>query len=78
MSDTQINAINKSCITAIYLCMDNDFYGRRFTDLLKAKLAKRIMVYDVFLPPDKKDINDLTHEEIMQLKIKYNLPEVIQ
>ena len=78
MSDTQINAINKSCITTIYLCMDNDFYGRRFTDLLKAKLAKRIMIYDVFLPSDKKDINDLTHDEIMQLKTKYNLPEVNQ
>ena len=62
-SDEQIDKINKSCITTLYLCMDNDKAGRGFTRILKWKLNKRIILKEVQLPNSKKDINDCTKEE---------------
>lgn len=62
-SDEQIEKINKSCITTVYLCMDNDKAGREFTRTLKWKLSKRIIKIDTQLPYGKKDINDCSKEE---------------
>ena len=62
-SDEQIEKINKSCITTLYLCMDNDKAGREFTRMLKWKLSKRIIKIDIKLPVNRKDINDCTKEE---------------
>lgn len=62
-SNEQIIQINKSSITILYLCMDNDEAGYKFTNLLENKLAKRIITINVKLPAGKKDINDLTKEE---------------
>lgn len=63
ISDHQIESINKSCITTIFTMFDNDTAGRRFTEILKHKLNKRILVYEVKIPDGKKDLNDLTKEE---------------
>lgn len=62
-SDEQIEKINKSCITTLYLCMDNDKAGREFTRTLKWKLSKRIIKIDIKLPANRKDINECTKEE---------------
>ena len=62
-SDKQIDKINKSCITTLYLCMDNDKAGREFTRTLKWKLSKRIIRIEIQLPFGKKDINDCSKEE---------------
>ena len=62
-SDYQIEQLNKSCISVLYLAFDNDEAGRRFTRAVKRGLDKRIMTVDVTLPKNKKDLNDLTKEE---------------
>lgn len=63
-SDKQIQDINKSGVRRLYLMFDNDYWGRRFTETVKAKLRKDIMVIDVRIPyKDKKDINDLSEDE---------------
>ena len=61
----QINEINKSCITTIYTMFDNDSAGKKFTEFLKTRLDKRILVVEVRIPQGKKDINDLTKEEFI-------------
>ena len=63
ISDSQIDEINKSCIQVIYTMFDNDQAGKRFTEHLKRKISRRIIVEEVQLPPSKKDLGDLTYEE---------------
>jgi DNA primase len=64
ISDYQIEQLNKSCLNVIYTCFDNDAWGRTFTETLKNKLDKRILIVEVQLPNGKKDLNDLTKEEL--------------
>ena len=64
ISDYQIEQLNKSCLNVIYTCFDNDYWGRTFTETLKNKLDKRILIVEVQLPAGKKDLNDLTKEEL--------------
>jgi hypothetical protein len=51
-------------LNVIYTCFDNDYWGRTFTETLKKKLNKRILIVEVQLPAGKKDLNDLTKEEL--------------
>lgn len=67
ISDYQIEQINKSCLTTIYTMFDNDNAGRSFTETLKRKLNKRILVETIELPPDKKDINELDYETFCKI-----------
>lgn len=62
-SPTQIEAINKSPIKVLYMAMDNDTYGRRFANIIKAGLDPRIIVKEVNWPNGKKDANELTFDE---------------
>jgi hypothetical protein len=62
-SPTQIEAINRSPIKVLYMAMDNDTYGRKFTNMIKAGLDPRIIVKEVHWPAGKKDANELTFEE---------------
>ena len=62
-SPTQIEAINKSPIKVLYMAMDNDTYGRKFANIIKAGLDPRIIVKEVHWPAGKKDANELTFEE---------------
>ena len=66
ISDTQIDAINKSCIQVIYTMFDNDEAGQKFTAHLKRRLSQRILVEEVKLPPSKKDLGELTYEEFWE------------
>lgn len=62
----QIDQINKSCLNTIYLCMDNDKSGKKYSEFLKEHLSKRFCLFEVLLPQNKKDINDLTADEFMK------------
>ena len=73
ISDYQIAQINSSCITTLYLGFDNDTYGQKFADLLKNRLDKRILLIDVTLPKNKKDLNDLTDDDWQDIINKYFL-----
>ena len=66
-SPEQIEAINKSCITTLYVAFDADWAGRKFTGFLKQHLSPRILTVDIKLPPNRKDVNDLTIEEWQDL-----------
>ena len=64
ISDYQIEQLNKSCLNVIYTCFDNDAAGKSFTNILKNKLDKRILLIEVQLPTGKKDLNELSKEEL--------------
>lgn len=63
ISDTQIEALNKSGVQVIYAMFDNDTAGKRFTANLKKRLSKGIWVIEVPIPNGKKDLGELTYEE---------------
>ena len=67
ISDYQIEQINKSCINIIYAAFDNDAAGRSFLETLKRKLTKRIIVIETKFPAWRKDLNDLTKEELIKV-----------
>lgn len=67
ISDYQIEQINKSCINIIYAAFDNDAAGRSFTEVLKKKLTKRIIIIETKFPFGRKDLNDLTKEELIKV-----------
>lgn len=69
----QIDKINKSCISTLYLAMDNDEAGRKFTKFIKENLSPRIITVDINFPTHRKDVNELTMEERSELIEKYNL-----
>ena len=63
ISDYQIEQLNKSCLTVLYACFDNDDAGRSFLATLKRKLTKRIIIIETKFPSNRKDINDMSKEE---------------
>ena len=67
ISDYQISQLNKSCLTVLYAAFDNDAAGRSFLETLKRKLTKRIIIVETKFPANKKDINDLSKEELQQI-----------
>lgn len=69
-SPSQINAINKSPIKVLYLAMDNDIYGQKFTNIIKAGLDPRIIIKQVKWPVGHKDANDLTYEEFKNVMLE--------
>ena len=70
----QFEMLDKTNVNHIYLMFDNDDAGKKFTEFAKAHLSKRIIIDTVQLPMGKKDINDLNHQEILELIKKNNLP----
>lgn len=80
-STEQLELLESLNITHVCLMFDNDEYGKKFTNFVKNYLykhARRILVDVVQLPMGKKDINDLSKDEIMSLIDKYNLPTLIK
>ena len=67
ISDYQIEQINKSCINIIYAAFDNDAAGRSFLETLKRKLTERIIIIETKFPAWRKDLNDLTKEELQEI-----------
>ena len=67
ISDYQIEQINKSCINIIYAAFDNDAAGRSFLETLKRKLNNIIIVIETKFPAGRKDVNDLSKEELQEI-----------
>lgn len=67
MSNEQIEKINNSCITHIFTAFDNDEAGRRFTQMLKNKLNKRILISEISIPNGYKDVADLDKETFTRI-----------
>ena len=67
ISDYQIEQINRSCLTVLYAAFDNDAAGKSFSEALKKKLAARIIVIETKFPAQRKDINDLSKEELDEI-----------
>lgn len=63
LSYDQIKILNKSGIRVFVTAFDNDFYGKKFTNLFNSNIKKDALVYNMEFPKDKKDINELTKEE---------------
>ena len=72
ISSYQIEQINKSCLTSLYLAFDNDDAGRKFNSIIKTKIAPRILITDLDFPKERKDINELTNDEWQKIIQKYN------
>lgn len=62
-SPEQINQLNKSCVKVLYLAFDNDIHGQRFANLVKSRVDPRIIIKEVRLPQNRKDLNELSYEE---------------
>lgn len=69
LSEKQFELLKASPLESIVIGADNDNAGHRFRAFLKQKLVGRFEVLDLALPNCKKDVNDLTPE---QLKHCYN------
>lgn len=61
-SKEQIDAINRSCVTTLYLAFDNDEAGMRFNQIFHQALSKRILLLDVVIPHPAKDVGDLSYD----------------
>lgn len=72
VSSYQIEQINKSCITSLYLAFDNDEAGQNFNSVLKKGLSPRILVTDLEIPKHRKDLNELSQDEWLEIIKKYN------
>lgn len=75
-TEEQIEQINKSGITVLYLACDNDTAGRAFNAFIKKKLNPRILTQEIDYPKSCKDANDLSNEQWLDLIKKYNLKRV--
>ena len=64
----QYNILNKSGIRHFILCFDGDNAGKKATKNFIQNINKDILVDIIEIPP-KKDVNDLTREEFIQLPI---------
>jgi len=73
ISNYQIEQLNKSCLNILYLAFDNDEAGKRFSDIIKRRLTNRIITFDIELPKNRKDLNDLSEEDWQNLIKNYNL-----
>jgi len=76
-AEEQFEILNKLQLKHIYLMFDNDEAGQKFTAYAKAHLNKRILIDVVKIPNGKKDINDLSPEEITELIKQYKLPTLV-
>ena len=59
LSDTQFELLKQSPIESIILGADNDVAGTRFKSYLKGILTGTFTVYDIKIPDQYKDINDM-------------------
>jgi len=68
VTQKQLDIINRSGVSHVYVCYDGDQAGRKGTKKLLAGLCEGILADVVDMPPGK-DVNDLTEEEFDRLRI---------
>ncbi len=66
-SSYQYDLLRKSTINTIYLLTDMDSAGMDARNKIKAALNDKIFFIDLYLPKNRKDINDCTEEEIRSI-----------
>ena len=64
----QYEMLNKSCIKHYYLALDGDEAGDKGIARFIKNINKNVIV-DVIILPRGKDINDLTQDELLKLKV---------
>lgn len=71
LSQKQVDLLNKSGVRTIITMFDNDAAGERFTANFNRWVKKDMIVVNIKLPKGKKDINDLSKEEVDTLLKEY-------
>lgn len=66
MSPAQKGLILQSPIEELVLATDNDAAGRRIADSVANQLNGYLSLWRMEIPEDKKDVNDLTREELIE------------
>lgn len=66
-SDYQITQLEGLPTRHLVLALDNDGAGRKATELLKQRIKNKLIT-EVVIPDNKKDIGELTNEEIQSLE----------
>lgn len=72
-SDAQYDIINHSEIFHWVTMFDNDEYGKKATETFNRRIRKDVLVTNIYIQGNKKDINDLTKEEFLNYLTKNNL-----
>ncbi len=71
VTSKQVDILNKSGLTHIYICYDGDTAGIKGTKNLIEKLSPNILV-DVIIMDEGKDVNDISEERFSQLPIMHS------
>lgn len=77
-SNIQYEILNKCPITHYVLMFDNDMAGRKATLNFIKHIRKDVFTTSIQLPCTKKDINDLSKEELDLLLLKYQLHNALK
>lgn len=67
MNETQKKLILNSGIESLVIATDNDVVGQRFGEVLAKELNGYIVVKKICFPNEKKDVNDLSENEVKHL-----------
>ena len=67
LSEAQSELLKHSPIESIILGADNDVAGVRYKDFLKKHLVGKMKVYDIMIPNQYKDINDMPPYVVKQV-----------
>ena len=65
----QIEMLKKTPFRELILALDPDFAGRKGTETIKNILISHKIISELKVP-EGKDVNDLTKEEFLKLKLK--------
>jgi DNA primase len=66
-SPNQYKQLKQSGLNILYTAFDNDFSGQKFTKQLKQALGNCMIIIELQFPPGKKDLNDLSREQLEEM-----------
>lgn len=66
ITQTQVNLLIKAGIRVCTIATDNDDAGNRFADKLKRMLPKYFTVYEIDIPQEYKDVNEIQDKQIIK------------
>lgn len=70
LTDGQAQLLVENFITVI-LSLDNDKAGKEGMEMARKKLSGKVIVLKGVIPEDKKDVQDMTVEELLGMKIEW-------
>lgn len=71
ISQRQIQLLMNSSVKQFVIATDNDMAGRRVGNTLKSRLAAYALVSEIVFPPNIKDINDMTVNQLNNVEIRH-------